>query len=118
MDRGEFILLIDDLKSANTEELIIEKINLLVRKFEPYMYKELILANPYYKDIFLEIKENVILDLLSLKDDIKKEISSIKKDIIDHPDEDELKNLKDYCISLLEEVDCQKIALYYPMTYI
>lgn len=111
MDIDEFELLVNDLKSSDTEELIIDNITSIVRKFEPNMYKDLILSNVYYKDIFFEVRENVILELLGLKDDISEEISSISRDIIKHPDEEELEGLKKYCIFLLEEVDRKIIEI-------
>ena len=103
MIEKEFNSAIKILKSLNTEEDIIRQITFLVKRFDPYMYSEIILSNPYYMDIFIEIKEHVISELLDLKKSINKEISSIDNDKFS--DSDQLDKLRRYCISLLDEID-------------
>ena len=105
MNKNDFDISINILNSLNNEEDIIKQITYIIRKFYPHMYSNQILSNPYYKDIFIEIKEEVINDLLDLKDSINNEISSISNDMINHSEIDELGKLRDYCKSLLHEVD-------------
>lgn len=103
--REEFDIALEELKSANTEEDIIKKLTLIVKGFGVPMYKEMLLLNPYYKDLFIDIKEDVLFDLEGLKETINEEIKSIDTELRKDLAPLKLKELKDDCISLLYEVE-------------
>jgi len=103
--KEEFDIAVKVLKSANTEEDITRQLTFIVKGFNVPMYKEMILSNPYYKDLFLEIKEDVLLDLKKLKETINKEIKSINKELRKDLAPYKLTELKEDCISLLYEVE-------------
>jgi hypothetical protein len=103
--KEEFDIAVEELKSANTEEDITKQLTLIVKRFSVPMYKEMVLTNPYYKNLFVDIKEDVILDLENLKDAINEEMRSIEKELRKDLAPLKLKELKDDCISLLYEVE-------------
>jgi hypothetical protein len=103
--KEEFDIAVKVLKSANTEEDITRQLTFIVKGFSVPMYKEMVLSNPYYKDLFIEIKEDVLLDLEKLKETINEEIKSINKELRKDLAPSRLRELKDDCISLLYEVE-------------
>lgn len=103
--KEEFDIAVKVLKSANTEEDITRQLTFIVKGFSVPMYKEMVLSNPYYKDLFIEIKEEVLLDLEKLKETINEEIKSINKELRKDLAPTKLSELKDDCISLLYEVE-------------
>jgi hypothetical protein len=103
--KEEFDIAVEELKSANTEEDITKKLTLIVKRFGVPMYKEMVLSNPYYKDLFIDIKEDVLFDLENLKKTINEEIQSIEKELRKDLAPPKLKELKGDCISLLYEVE-------------
>jgi len=103
--KEEFDIAAKVLESANTEEDITRQLTFIVKGFSVPMYKEMVLSNPYYKDLFIEIKEDVLLDLEKLKETINEEIKSINKELRKDLAPSRLRELKDDCISLLYEVE-------------
>jgi len=103
--KEEFDIAVKVLKAANTEEDITRQLTFIVKGFSVPMYKEMVLSNPYYKDLFIEIKEDVLLDLEKLKETINEEIKSINKELRKDLAPVKLSELKDDCISLLYEVE-------------
>ena len=103
--KEEFDIAVKVLKSANTEEDIIRQLTFIVKGFGVPMYKEMVLSNPYYKDLFIEIKEEVLFDLEKLKETINEEIKSIDSELRKDLAPLKLKELKGDCISLLYEVE-------------
>ena len=104
-NKEEFDIAAEELKSANTEEDITRQLTLIVKRFSVPMYKEMLLSNPYYKDLFIDIKEDVLFDLERLKETINEEIKSIDTELRKDLAPVRLKELKDDCISLLYEVE-------------
>ena len=103
--KEEFDIAVEELKSANTEEDITKQLTLIVKRFSVPMYKEMVMSNPYYRDLFIDIKEDVLLDLERLKETINEEIKSIDKELRKDLAPLKLKELKGDCISLLYEVE-------------
>ena len=103
--KEEFDIAVEELKSANNEEDITKQLTLIVKRFSVPMYKEMVLSNPYYKDLFIDIKEDVLFDLERLKETINEEIKSIDTELRKDLAIVKLKELKDDCISLLYEVE-------------
>ena len=103
--KEEFDIAVEELKSSNTEEDITKQLTFIVKGFGVSMYKEMVLSNPYYKDLFIDIKEDVLFDLEGLKKTINEEIKSIDTELRKDLAIFKLKELKDDCISLLYEVE-------------
>lgn len=103
--KEEFNIAVEELKSANTEEDITKKLTFIIKGFSVPMYKEMVLSNPYYKDLFIDIKEDVLFDLEKLKKTINEEIQSIETELRKDLAPLKLKELKDDCISLLYEIE-------------
>lgn len=102
----EYTDLVEDLKSSYTEEDIIEKITKIVKRFHSDLWKEMIYKNPYYKSLFVDIKEDILEDLQKIKKNIIKEIDSIDKEIRSgEVDVHKFIQLKVECQLLLMEVD-------------
>ena len=100
-------LLLENLKNSLTEEEILKHLIELVKKFDPYQYKEVIYNNPYYKSLIPDVKPVVINDIYKIRKDIVNEIEKIDKDLkkVKNEDSDKLKELKRDCISLIYEID-------------
>ena len=103
--KKEFDIAVEELRSANTEEDITKQLTFIVKGFGVSMYKEIVLSNPYYKDLFIDIKEDVLFDLERLKETINEEIKSIDTELRKDLAPLKLKELKGDCISLLYEVE-------------
>ena len=103
--REEFELAIDNLKSSKTEDEILSHLTFIVKGFNISLYKDILLSNPYYKDVFIDIKEDVLFDLERLKETINEEIKSIDTELRKDLAPLKLKELKGDCISLLYEVE-------------
>jgi hypothetical protein len=102
--RDEFDIAVEKLKSANTEEDITKEITFIIKGFNISLYKDILLSNPYYRDILIDVKEDVIFDLEKLKEVVIDEISSIE-DIIKKEDSKKIRDLMNDCLSLLYEID-------------
>jgi hypothetical protein len=103
--------LLDNLKNSLTEEEILKYLIELVKRFDPYQYKEVIYNNPYYKSLIPDIQVDIINDLENVKNSIVKEIEKIESDLkkIGNKDSaEQLKNLKKDCLSLIYEIDERK----------
>lgn len=103
--KEEFDKAIIELKSSKNEEEVLKNLTFIVKGFNVVLYKEMISNNPYYKDLFIDIREDVILDLKRLKKTIKKEITSIDKELRKDLVPLRLKELRSDCVSLLSEVE-------------
>jgi hypothetical protein len=103
--KEEFDKVLYELKSSKTEEDILKHLTFIVKGFELSLYKEVISSNPYYKDLFIDIRRDVIENLENLKETINEEISTIDKNLRKDLAPLKLKELRSDCISLLSEVD-------------
>ena len=101
----DFDLVLDKLKSAKTEEEILDHLVKIVKGFSFSMYKNLFDSNPYYKSILIDVKEVIIEDIEILKTTIKGEISIIDTELKNGNKEvDKLKELRIDCELLLSEL--------------
>lgn len=100
----EFERALANLKSSKTEEEVQSNLTYIVKGFGTPFYREIVLSNPYYKDLFQDVRIDVIDDLEKLKDTLREEIASIDSELKKDPVE-ELKYLKSECISLISEIE-------------
>jgi hypothetical protein len=103
--KEEFDGSLESLKNCKTEEEILIHLTFIVKGFDISLYKDILLSNPYYKDLLIDVREDVLFDLNKLKEVIKEEISSIEEIIKKDGDSSKLKDLKGDCISLSYEID-------------
>jgi hypothetical protein len=103
--KEEFENALEILKSSNTEEEILSNLNFIVKGFNISLYKDILLSNPYYKDLLTDVREDVLFDLNKLKEVVEEEISSINEIIKKDGDSIKLRDLKGDCISLSHEID-------------
>ncbi len=61
--RKEFEYLLENLSRAQSEDEVISYLKNMIKGFSSSFYQECILSNPYYKSLFLEIREDVLEDL-------------------------------------------------------
>jgi hypothetical protein len=98
--------LLNILKKSCTEEEIIDTITIIVKKFHPDLWKEIIFSNPYYKSLFEDIKLDILSNLDDIRGNILKEIDSIDKEIRSgNSNLNQFIQLKVECQLLLIEVD-------------
>jgi hypothetical protein len=93
------------LKSSKTEDEILSHLTFIVKGFNISLYKDILLSNPYYKDLLIDVKEDVLFDLEKLKEVVKDEISSIDEVLKKEGDSTKLRELKGDCISLSYEIE-------------
>jgi len=103
--KEEFDLAMHDLKSSKTEEEIFKHLTFIVKGFSISLYREILLSNPYYKDLLIDVKEDVLFDLEKLKEVVKDEISSIDEALKKETDSTKLRELKGDCVSLSYEIE-------------
>ena len=103
-NREEYEKLLDQLKSSYTEEDIIENLTLIVKGFSVHFYKVDLTQNPFYKSLLVDIKSDILGDLLDIKKSILNEMDLIDKGIKEGSEIDKLIQLKVECQLLLTEV--------------
>ena len=112
--RKEFEYLLENLSRAQSEDEVISYLKNMIKGFSSSFYQECILSNPYYKSLFLEIREDVLEDLDSMKKALEEEMDSIDENIKISSDKDvisKLKDIKSDCVLLLREIDIKKEEL-------
>ena len=103
--KEDFDLVLDKLKSAKTEEEILDHLVKIVKGFSFSMYRDLFDSNPYYKSILIDVKEVIIEDIELIKTTIKGEIDIIDTELKNGNKEvDKLKELRIDCELLLSEL--------------
>lgn len=108
MDRSkELEKVIERLETSTTEDEIVKNLTKIVKGFNVSLYKNRILANPYYKSLILEVTDEVKKEISIIRESIVEEIDEIDKEIskTDNKYTDKLKELKRECVSLLYEID-------------
>lgn len=108
--RKEFEKALERLSDARDEDEVVERLTYIVKGFSSFMYRETILSNPYYKDLFSEIRESVMLDLLDLEYALLDEIRSIEENIKGKGRDvsEKLKDLKRDCEMLIDEINAKR----------
>ena len=102
--------LLIELKNSLTEEDILKHLIKLVKKFDPYQYKQVIYDNPYYKSLIPDIQSDIKSELDKISKSIQNEIDTIESDLkkANITSAKELKRLKSECLALIYEIDERK----------
>lgn len=103
--KEEFEKALDELRSSKTEEEVQSRLTFIVKGFGTPLYRDLVLSNPYYKDLFQEVRIDVIGDLENLKETLREEIASIDSELKKDRAPEELREIKRDCISLIGEIE-------------
>lgn len=108
--RKEYEKALERLSEARDEEEVIERLTYIVKGFSSFMYREAILSNPYYRDLFEEIRESVMLDLQELENALLEEIRSIDENMKGNGRgvSEKLKELKRDCEMLIDEINAKR----------
>jgi len=97
---------IEKLQTSTTEEEIIKNLTKILKEFNVSLYKNLLLSNPYYKSLIVDVKEDVEKEILIIRESIVNEITEIDSEIRkSNKHSDKLKELKRDCVALLYEID-------------
>ena len=108
MKSKELERVIEKLQTSTTEGEIIKNLTQLVKEFNVGLYKHLIISNPYYKSLIVDVKEDVRKEISIIRESIVSEITEIDGEIKKFSKKeklDKLKELKRDCIALLYELD-------------
>ena len=102
--------LLIELKNSLTEEDILKHLIKLVKKFDPYQYKQVIYDNPYYKSLIPDIQSDIKSEFDKIIKSIQNEIDTIESDLkkANITSAKELKRLKSDCLALIYEIDERK----------
>jgi hypothetical protein len=106
---------LDKLHMVGTEEEVIECLNSIIKGFNVKSYKDVLMTNPYFRSLILDIKVDIIAEMIDMKEKIKLEIESLNKELSNtNKTEDfiKFKQLKRDCISLLNELENRQTDLY------
>lgn len=110
-----FSVLLEKLEDSKTEEEICLVLKRILKESNSSLYKDVILSNPYFKSLVVDIRNEVLSDIQLIRDALSEEIRSIDDEIIkllskDKNDRhiDKFKELKRECISLIYEIDERK----------
>lgn len=111
----EFNFLIEKLESSKNEEEVYQNLKRLLKESNSKYYKNKILENPYFKSLVVDVREDVLNEISTIRKSLEKEIKSIDDEIIrllsedkNNPNIDKFKSLKRDCISLIYEIDDRK----------
>jgi hypothetical protein len=97
-----------ELHSSINEDEVIETLKTIIKSFNISLYKEIILSNPYFKSLIVDIKYEIINEIKVVKEDIESQIGGINNQLSKPISQDtflKLKDLKRQCIKLLFEID-------------
>ena len=97
-----------ELHSSINEDEVIKTLKTIIKSFNISLYKEIILSNPYFKSLIMDIKVEIIEEIEIVKEDIKSQIYGINNQLSKPITQDtflRLKDLKRQCIKLLFEID-------------
>ena len=105
----------DKLHSSSNEEQVIENLKKILKNFNTVSYKTIIMSNPYFKSLVLDIKSDVITEMELMKRLIKLEIENLNSQlnqINTTVDFYKLKNLRRECVFMLNELENRQNDLY------
>ena len=106
---------LDKLHLSNTEDEVIDTLKRLMKNFSSNNYKGVIMSNPYFKSLALDLKEEVGKEMNLMKDLITVEIDNLNsqlnktKNTVDFL---KLKDLRRECVHLLTELEARQHDLY------
>ena len=104
-DTKEFDGIIKMLENSKTEDEILFNLTKIVKGFGISVYKDMLLANPYYRDLLKDVKKDVLMDISKLRVAITEEIEAITDEIKKSKDSKKLEELRKDCIFLITEID-------------
>src|ERR1035437_8851644 len=81
MKSKELERVIEKLQTSTTEGEIIKNLTQLVKEFNVGLYKHLIISNPYYKSLIVDVKEDVRKEISIIRESIVSEITEIDGEI-------------------------------------
>lgn len=105
---------IERLKSSNTEDEVLINLKRIIKAFSVDLYIEPIMTNPYFRELIIDVKEEVLIEMLEIRQNIKDEILNIDREILksfDNTELNKLRELKRECLHLLKELDNKKVDL-------
>ena len=108
MSKSKFDLILEKLNNSKTEEMILDNLTKIIKRFEVSMYKDIIDSNPYYKSLIQDIKLVVLEEIDDLTKSIEEEIEAITLGIESGTDIEILESLKVECLIYLSEINKRK----------
>ena len=106
---------LDKLHLSTTEEQVIDTLKRLMKNFSSNNYKGVIMANPYFKSLALDLKEEVSKEMSLMKDLITVEIDNLNSRLNKTNNTEDylkLKDLRRECVHLLTELEARHHDLY------
>jgi hypothetical protein len=113
--KEEFNFLLEQLESSKSEEEVYQNLKRILKESNSEFYKNKILENPYFKSLVVDVREDVLDEISTIRKSLTEEIKSIDNEIVkllsvdkNNPTIDQFKSLKRDCISLIYEIDERK----------
>lgn len=106
---------LDKLHLSGTEDEVIEILKRIMKNFASTDYKEIIMINPYFKSLVLDLKGDIIKEMSLMMDMIKIEIDNLNDQlskVSSTADFLKLKDLRRECVFLLTELEARQNDLY------
>jgi Mg2+ and Co2+ transporter CorA len=106
---------LDKLHLSSTEDEVIEMLKKIMKNFASTDYKAIIMANPYFKSLVLDLKGDIIKEMTLMMDLIKIEIENLNDQlskVSSTADFLKLKDLRRECVFLLTELEARQNDLY------
>lgn len=106
---------LDKLHLSSTEDQVIENLKRLMKNFNSDTYKEVIMSNPYFKSLVLDLKVDIIKEMTLMTDLIKVEIDNLNLKLNKTNNTEDFLKLKDLrreCVYLLTELETRQHDLY------
>ena len=108
--KEEFNFLLEQLESSKSEEEVYQNLKRILKESNSEFYKNKILENPYFKSLVVDVREDVLDEISTIRKSLTEEIKSIDNEIVkllsvdkNNPTIDQFKSLKRDCISLIYE---------------
>jgi len=106
---------LDKLHLSSTEDEVIETLKRIMKNFASADYKAIIMINPYFKSLVLDLKGDIIKEMTLMMDMIKVEIDNLNDQLSKVSKTEEFLKLKDLrreCVYLLTELEARQNDLY------
>ena len=106
---------LDKLHLSSTEDEVIEMLKKIMKNFASADYKAIIMINPYFKSLVLDLKGDIIKEMTLMMDMIKVEIDNLNDQLSKVSKTEEFLKLKDLrreCVFLLTELEARQSDLY------
>lgn len=106
---------LDKLHLSNNEDEVVDTLKRIMKNFSSVHYKGIIMENPYFKSLVLDLKSDIIKEMNLMLELIKIEINNLNEQLLQvNKTEDflKLKNLRRECVFLLTELEARQSDLY------